>query len=148
MKIEGLHKLEAKLKEMATAYGPTKVGVQVGYTQTYAIHVHEKQASHKVGQAKYLEQPAREYQGTIAAIIAKAIKKGKTLEQAMLLGGLRLQRESQKLVPVDTSALKASAFTALDREAERKATEAYQRSEAIRFKAGMRRQVKRERARA
>lgn len=62
-------------------------------------------------QAKFLEQPFREKQREIATIVVNAMKRGSTLIKALLLGGLFLQRESQKLVPVDTGNLRASAFT-------------------------------------
>lgn len=69
------------------------------------------------GQSKFLEQPARELNndGTFSNIALGVLRKGKTMAQALLLCGLRLQRESQKLVPVDTANLKASAFTRLDK---------------------------------
>ncbi len=89
-----------------------KVSVIVGYTQDYAIHVHEDlEAFHRVGQAKYLEQPAREMEQELGQIVRDQIKAGRTLTQALLIAGLTLQRASQKLVPVDTGALKGSAFT-------------------------------------
>lgn len=47
-------------------------------------------------------------------------------EKAYLRAGLALQREAQLRVPVDTGALKASAFTAL----EQNAAEAAERSKA------------------
>lgn len=62
-------------------------------------------------QAKFLEQPARELRRELSAIIETAVKNGATLEHALFMAGLRLQRESQRLVPVDTGNLKASAFT-------------------------------------
>lgn len=87
--------------------------VIVGYTQNYALHVHENlEAGHpNGGQAKFLEQPAREMRKQLAQIISDQLKRGRTMEQAMYVAGLVLQGESQKLVPVDTGALKASAFT-------------------------------------
>lgn len=63
------------------------------------------------GQAKFLEQPARELKKEFSRIIVTACSRGAKLEQALLMAGLRLQRESQMLVPVDTGNLKASAFT-------------------------------------
>ena len=89
--------------------------VQVGYTAQYAIYVHENlEANHpNGGQAKFLEQPARELQPVLAKIISNSMKSGSTLEQGMLMAGLHLQGESQKLVPIDTGNLKASAFTRL-----------------------------------
>ena len=62
-------------------------------------------------QSKFLETPAREKRDEIAGIVRTAVKNGATLEKALVLGGLFLQAESQKLVPVDTGKLKASAFT-------------------------------------
>lgn len=89
-----------------------KTEVHVGYTQAYAVPVHENtQAFHNVGQAKYLEQPAREHQKDVLNDVEQAYKRGASLGDSMVVGGLRLQRESQKLVPVDTGALKNSAFT-------------------------------------
>ncbi len=116
-KVENVEKVIAMLKQRAAMYGTQPdVSVLVGYTQAYAIFVHENlEAIHPVGQAKYLEQPARELAGVLAQIVVDACKKGKTLTQALLLAGLRLQRESQKLCPVDTSALKNSAFTRVDK---------------------------------
>lgn len=62
-------------------------------------------------QAKFLEQPARELRKEFARIITTACSNGATIEQALLAAGLRLQRVSQQLVPVDTGNLRASAFT-------------------------------------
>ena len=91
------------------------VSVLVGYTQNYALFVHEDlEAHHPVGQAKFLEQPARERGKEIGRVIREAYRKTRNMAQSLLLGGLFLQRESQKLVPVDTGALKNSAFTRLD----------------------------------
>lgn len=90
------------------------VSVIVGYTQAYAVYVHENlTARHPVGQAKYLEQPARQLSsdGTLGRIVRQAKQNGQTMAQGLLLAGLRLQRDSQALVPIDTGALRASAFT-------------------------------------
>lgn len=67
-------------------------------------------------QPKFLEAPARELSnnGTFGAMICTALQRGKTIATALLLCGLRLQRESQQRVPVDTGNLKASAFTRLE----------------------------------
>lgn len=67
------------------------------------------------GQSKFLEQPLREHRETLAMIVVEMLSKGRTFAQALLAAGLRLQRESQLLVPVDTGNLKASAFTRLER---------------------------------
>lgn len=118
--IQNLESLIRKLRDKAAKAKTEKAGsVTVGYTQAYAIYVHENlEAYHKVGQAKYLEQPARQLNadGTIVSIIKEALRKKNTMSQALVKAGLKLQRESQLLVPVDTGALKNSAFTRLDTE--------------------------------
>lgn len=119
-RIEGLKQLQATLKRLEKKFGKPKPSVLVGYTANYAVFVHEnlQPAENARGKArvpgrqgKYLEQPAREKQDELARIIATATKNGATLEQALFMAGLRLQRESQKLVPVDTGNLRGSAFT-------------------------------------
>lgn len=69
-----------------------------------------------VGQAKFLEAPARELNnsGELGKIVVDTLLQGKTVAQALLLAGLRIQRESQLRCPVDTGAMRASAFTRLD----------------------------------
>lgn len=115
MRVEGLPKLIAQLLGLAEKE-PT-VSVSVGFQTNYALFVHENlQAHHPVGQAKYLEQPARQLSndGTLANIVKIARQQGKTTAQGLLLAGLRIQREAQLLCPVDTAQLKNSAFTKLD----------------------------------
>lgn len=132
--VENIERLMAKLGRLAqAAENEKKVSVVVGYTQRYAVYVHEVQAEHKEGkQWKYLEAPARRLAKTIGEDIRKVVQKTKSLKQGLLIGGLRLQRESQKIVPIDTSALKASAFTCLEEYLEQTASTAYAKSEAIR----------------
>ena len=93
--------------------------VIVGYTANYALHVHETFkpapkattiASVKGRQGKFLEQPARTMIKEFQQIIKRVAPK-KGIISALLIVGLRLQRESQKLVPIDTGNLRASAFT-------------------------------------
>jgi len=51
--------------------------VFVGYTAEYAIFVHENTgAYHHVGQAKFLEAPARRLEPEMRRIIAEEVKKG------------------------------------------------------------------------
>lgn len=117
MKIENLKQAQRFLRQKAAQYGgPTrKNSVIVGYTANYALKVHEDMnAKHKKGKtAKYLERPTRELSngGEIKRIVDTAVGRGVSLEDALLLAGLRIQRESQKIVPVDTGNLKGSAFT-------------------------------------
>ena len=132
MIVTNLNKVRAVLKKKGQKYEGKPV-VIVGFTQNYAIHVHENLASHHpVGQAKYLEQPARELQGELGKVASVTVANGGTLEQGLINAGLRLQREAQKLVPIDTGALKASAFTAKEQEADTAAATAYKKSETIR----------------
>lgn len=115
--VEGLQKVVAALRARAAeANKASQASVAVGYTAAYAVFVHENlEAKHKEGkQAKFLEGPARAFQAVLAGIVREALQKGKTVAQALLLAGLRLQRESQLVVPIDTGNLRASAFTRLE----------------------------------
>lgn len=137
-----IRKLEAVLAALRKRYAKAQkdegTSVVVGYTANYAVYVHENlQAVHGAAfnakysaeidrgvehsrgpnqQAKFLEQPARELKQEFQRIIAVALRGGHTIGEALLLCGLRLQRESQRLVPVDTGNLRASAFTRVERK--------------------------------
>lgn len=116
-RIDGLEQLLARFRAMQSRWIRPRSSVVVGYQTNYAVHVHENmEARHPVGQAKFLEQPARELSndGTLQGIVTTALRRGATVEQALLLAGLRLQRESQRLVPVATGTLKNSAFTRIE----------------------------------
>lgn len=114
--LKGAQELVRKLRaKAASATKDTNVDVVVGFTQNYAIWVHENlEAIHLTGQAKFLEQPLRQNREKYLGIIKQAVRQGKTLAQGLLLAGLALQRDAQMLCPVDTGALKASAFTRLE----------------------------------
>jgi len=104
--------------------------VIVAYTQNYAMHVHENLgAYHHVGQAKFLEKPFRELGRELVRLIASVYKQRGSLTDALVYAGLRLQRESQLLTPVDTGALKASAYTAKESNAQAAAGRAWAESE-------------------
>ena len=99
---------------IATRLGASKVDVAVGYTANYSLSVHENlEAYHSNGQAKFLEQPARQLSKEIARIIKDLLGKRKSIEVALMTAGLFLQKQSQLLVPVRTGNLKNSAFTKL-----------------------------------
>lgn len=117
MKVLNLNSLNSKLNnKLSKAKREQKVSVRVSYSTNYAIYVHEDlSAQHPIGQAKFLEQPARDRRGEIKSIIQKAYKRTNNLQQSVLLGALFLQRESQKLVPIDTGVLKNSAETVLEK---------------------------------
>jgi hypothetical protein len=138
MQITGLTKLVDQLRaKAAKSRTDDDASVIVGYTAAYALYVHEKIEMKLQGlprakpgkgsywdpqgraQAKFLEAPARMHRERIAEIVRQTYKKpGATLAQALLMGGLFLQRESMLLVPVDTGNLKASAFTRLEEKQE------------------------------
>lgn len=103
-------------KDLKTITAPVEKGifsVIVGYTQNYAIYVHEDlNATHASGkQAKYLEEPLIKHAATLMDLIQETFSKTGDVESSLLLAGLRLQRESQLIVPIDTGALRGSAFT-------------------------------------
>ena len=136
-KLEGLTKHLAQLqKKAAAAKKDNDAAVAVGFSAAYALIVHENiEAAHGAvynekwaadiaagkkhsrgenQQAKFLEQPLRENRKKYAKLIADALKQGKTMAQALLIAGLALQRDSQKLTPVDKGFLRASAYTRLE----------------------------------
>jgi len=130
--ITGIKELLDELKKREKTVPPSAETI-VGFTQSYAIYVHENlKAKHRVGQAKFLEEPARELRRTLAKIVVTAVEKGAGIQEALDLAALRLQREAQKKTPVDTGALKNSAFIAHKDDLEEVARRAYEASERIR----------------
>jgi IS1 family transposase len=132
--IEGVNQVMQKLAALKKSAAEGNQSVVVGYTQKYALYVHEDlNARHAPGkQAKYLEDPARRLRHELAAIVQKVYLKTRSIAQSLLMAGLRLQRESQMIVPVDTSALRASAFTALEKDVDTESKAAFARSQALR----------------
>lgn len=105
-----LNKLKTKVAKAITQ--GTRASVVVGYTQNYALFVHEiLDAAHPVGKALYLIDPFNDMKPIVGKLVQAYMKQGKTLREALLLVGLELQAQSQEEVPVDTGALKGSAFT-------------------------------------
>ena len=111
--VKGFEKVvDALRKRAAKARTDNRASVTVGFTQGYALYVHEDlQAFHPVGKAKYLTDPLKRLAAELGRIASDGLRKGLTMAQSLLLAGLRLQRESQLEVPVDTGALKGSAYT-------------------------------------
>lgn len=134
--VTGVGKLLRQLKQLANESKKNyTASVTVGFTQGYALPVHEITTwKHKVGQAKYLTIPFNALREEIKSLIVRAIKNGATAEQALLIAGLRVQREAQLLTPVDTGALKASAFTSLTKDADRASEKAHRDAEKLRAK--------------
>jgi hypothetical protein len=136
--IENIDALFERFRKMSDRIGEFKdVSVVVGYTANYALYVHENMAIWPPGmrlagqprsrgrgaywdpqgraRPKFLEEPLRTHRDVLAQIVIDMLARGKSLTQALLAAGLRLQRESQMLVPVDTGNLKNSAFTRVER---------------------------------
>ena len=58
--------------------GQTRMTFEVGYTQNYAVFVHENlTAKHPVGQAKYLEEPARMHRSEMLKLVEEEVKAAK-----------------------------------------------------------------------
>lgn len=133
VRIEGLSNVLRMLSRSRRRYKEASTAsVTVGFTQTYALVVHEdRSARHDIGKAKYLEDPARENFKEIGEIVLTAISFGSSFTDGLMLGGLFLQGLAQEETPVDTGALKASAFTSPTENVEEAAKVAYQRSAEI-----------------
>ena len=151
--LQGLSNVISALQQLKKRYYETKPPpVVVGYTQSYALYVHEVPANHskrgRTGKWKYLTDPARRLNndGTLKDMILSAIQQGTQLNLAMLRAGMRLQRESQQEVPVDTSALKASAFTAYEQEVEGKARAVFEYSEGVKEEGKRKKRKKQQKA--
>lgn len=109
VKIDGQYRLTAQLNERMRKYQGAKV--VVGYSAPYAAAVHENLAAyHPHGQAKFLEQPCRQYEAEIRMIIRNGLLAGQSLEQAQLDAARFILLQSQKLVPVRTGFLRDSGF--------------------------------------
>lgn len=130
MKVQGLNAVLRKLNALRKQSKEADASVFVGYTQNYALWVHEIPAQHKEGkQWKYLETPARQLRKELAGIVMSVFQKTGSMRKGLMIAGLRLQRASQEIVPIDTSALKASAFTAFEEDAPAAASAAFSKSE-------------------
>lgn len=110
MHITGAGKVKAKFKSLSLK-GKTEEKMEVGYTMPYAVYVHENlEAEHPIGQAKFLEQPARMYKDTLAYIVRERLKRKRSLKEALQAAGEFLLEKSRELVPVDTGKLYRSGY--------------------------------------
>lgn len=130
--VEGIPKLKEKLNQHAKKLGGQE-GVTVGFTQSYAMHVHEDlMAQHKEGKtAKYLLKAARMIWPLVPKIVTKIVLEGHTITKGLIVAGLRIQREAQLIVPIDTGALRASAYTSVNSQEVMASTLAFMKSETI-----------------
>lgn len=142
-KVEGLKALQKQLKKLSKGFRGEK-SVTVGYTQNYAKIVHENlQARHAEGkEAKYLINAVARNEGAIIQEITSVTRKTGSIQKGLLAGGLLIQRESQEVVPVDTGALKASAFTSKTSETVKAAAAAFAKGEAKRANTKQKRRTK------
>ena len=92
--------------------GKKRLELEVGYSAPHAVYVHEDlSANHpNGGQAKYLEQPARQMRNRMAGIIRRSVLAKNGLEEGMIRAGQALLAASRPLVPVDTGELRDSGF--------------------------------------
>lgn len=101
-------KLVRKLNDLAKKYGASKRRA-VAYSVPYAIYVHEDlEAHHDVGQAKFLETAVRQNMDRARKLMEEQLAAGRTIAQATLIVMQMFLRESNKLVPVASGALRDS----------------------------------------
>lgn len=115
--VQRVNRVIAVLRAKAAKAGKdTKSIVAVGYATNYALIQHENMMfHHNIGQAKYLEQPARQHEKGIANSVRETYKRGATFAQSLIVGGMFLQRMSIPLVPVDSGVLRNSSFVKLEK---------------------------------
>lgn len=142
MKIENVDQVVKALKERAKrwlgesdelARGGKGSSVIVGFTAAYALWVHENLEMKwkglprrppgkgyywdpQIAGPKFLENPARDLSnsGELSRILTSVVRSGKTVMQGLLVCGMRILREAQQRVPVDTGVLKASGFVRVE----------------------------------
>ena len=111
--VTGQDRISLRLSQMGRKY--TADRIRVGYRAKYSIFVHERtDLHHPIGQAKYLETAYRENVRRMGRMVADAVKSGIPVREAMRRAGLYLQREAQRLTPVDTGFLRSSAYTVVE----------------------------------
>jgi hypothetical protein len=142
-KVDASEVLKMLKRRLTKADADAGAKVAVGYTASYAIWVHEMiqgaphppksdaqrkamfasirerdkvgHVSWSSGKPKFLEGPFRRMRKELQEFIRTSLKSNKMdVRQALYLAGLKLQRESQLVCPVDTGNLRASAFTRIE----------------------------------
>lgn len=126
--------LQRKLKWIAIDQErKNREDVVVGFSMNYAAPVHENlEAYHEVGEAKFLENAFKRLRKDTVRIVSTVYAKTRSLTKGLLVAGLGIQREAQKATPVDTGALKNSAFTAKDSQLREAAEAAEARGQQMR----------------
>jgi hypothetical protein len=114
--IQGLERLVQTFRDRSKRYGKT-TSLSVGFSAKHATRVHEDlQMRHpRGGQAKYLEQPARQHSLLMMQMIRHEMgTNGRTLREACWIVGSFLLAKAQALVPIDTGELHRSGFVRVD----------------------------------
>lgn len=120
MSISGVTKVEGvdRVLNMFTQRslkGKVVQTLSCGYSAPYAIYVHEDlTVHHPDGQAKYLEQPAREKRQEMIDVVVKTLQQKQSLTLGLERARDILQKASQAIVPVDTGFLYYSWHARID----------------------------------
>lgn len=103
------NKINIRIDKARTTY---RQKLNVGFAAEYCIFVHERtDLKHAPPtQAKFLEQPARQFRRQIGGVIRFALQRGKPFAEALHDAGWFLLKKAYPLVPVDTGHLKSSGF--------------------------------------
>lgn len=114
--IEGVTELNKQLMALKTKFGVSKSSsVTVSFGTNYGLYVHEDlEAYHKTGENKFLEKALDRNKEQVADLVEKRMQ-STNFGLALYQGGLLIQREAQKLTPVDTGNLRGSARTELEK---------------------------------
>jgi len=132
--VTGLVPFQNSMDNLVHNLGPNPSPTAIaGYTQTYALKVHEDLAmNHSTGQAKFLEEPSRSRSKELVYAIIRDFQVTNNLPLALLSAAYKLRAISKPYVPIDTSALVNSAYIATDTTHDAVASAAFSRSESIR----------------
>ena len=112
----GDKKVIAKLQSKSLT-GNAYFTLKVGFDTEYAVRIHEDLSLNHPngGQAKYLEQPAREFRREMMEIVRTYLaRKKRSLEDATLAAGRFLLEKAKELVPVLSGRLRDSGFVRLE----------------------------------
>lgn len=130
-KITGISTLKRKLAKLSKEHGNVE-DVVVGFTQNYALHVHEIPARHVVGNMHYLIGPARRLSGELRRLVEDTTANTFSLQNGLMAAGRRLLRASVDEVPIDTGALKNSGHVSKESELNAASRAAYAKGNTIR----------------
>lgn len=113
VQIQGMKSLQNKIAiRIDQARTKYKQKLHVGFAAPYCVFVHERTDVYHAPptQAKFLEQPARQYRRQIGGVIRFALQRGKTFAEALHDAGWFLLKKAIPITPIDTGWLRSSAF--------------------------------------